>query len=208
MNFSRIRGFLISQPKPARVMLTDGDGERTELKLKGSYAKVAASIEAKGVDLIECYDSQGTLLRAMRMTTTDAQRSDAAEIPKGIEADPHALMLTHFANLLHRAYEHSTEIAFAKMVEVTAIMSERADAIEQRLERSEASNRRLQSERIDALYDQAEEAAERKVAEAEAGGSLGGLADKLAGAFLGGQQAAPVNGSSKSNGASRGKGAS
>ena len=82
MNFSRIRGFLISQPKPARVMLTDGDGERTELKLNGSYAKVAASIEAKGVDLIECYDSQGTLLRAMRMTTTDAQRSDAAEIPE------------------------------------------------------------------------------------------------------------------------------
>jgi hypothetical protein len=204
MNFSRIRGFLLQQPKPARVMISSSDEDPTELKMGGSYAKLAKTIEAKNVDLIECFDANGIMLRALRLTSVEAQRSDAADIPKGIEADPQALMLTHFANLLHRAYEHSTEVAFARMVEVTAIMSERSESIEMRLERTEAQNRRLQQDQIESLYEQAEAEAERKAAESE----NGGLVDKLAGAFFSGQTAgAPANGAGKVNGAAR-KGAS
>lgn len=195
MNAARIRGFLLQLPKPSRVMITAGDAEPAELKLGRSYAKVAETIEAKGVDLIECFDSQGTLLRAMRVSASDAQRSDAAAIPAGIEADPNALMLTHFANLIHRAYEHSTEIAFARMVDITSIMSQRSESIEARLERSETSYRRLQQQQMDDAYDRAEDEAARVVAEAEGGGFV----DKMASAFLGGQLAPKpaTNGKSK-----------
>jgi hypothetical protein len=206
MNVARIRGFLLQLPKPASVRYTVGDGDSQPLKLGRSYVKIAETIEALGVELLECFDPQGVLLRAMRITAAEAQRSDAAAIPKGIEADPQALMLTHFANLLHRAYEHSTEIAFAKMVEITGIMSERSDAIEQRLERAETLNRRLHQEQIDDAFERAEEEAERKAAEVAAGGN--GMVEQMASAFLSGKMngAAAPNGAARTNG--KGKGAS
>jgi hypothetical protein len=74
-------------------------------------------------------------------------------------SDPVALTLTHLANLIHRAYEHSTEISFNKMVEVFERMNERSENIERRLERAEAAYRREQSDRIDDLWDRAEEVA-------------------------------------------------
>jgi hypothetical protein len=191
MNVSRIRGFLLQLPKPAKVMLHTSDGEPVELKLQGrSYAKIAETIEARGVELVECFDANGVLLRAMRVATVEAQRSDAAAIPAGIEHDPQALMLTHFANLLHRAYEHSTEIAFTKIVELMDRLGDRSEAIEARLERTEANNRRLHQEQIDDAFERAEEEAARKEAEG------GGLVEQLAGAFLGGQ----ANGAAKPNG--------
>lgn len=200
---AKIRGFLLQQPKPATVRVT-ADGESQPLQVgKRSYVKIAETIEALGVDLIECLDASGVLIRAIRIKDVDGvQRSDAAAIPAGIEADPQALMLTHFANLLHRAYEHSTEVAFARMVEITGIMSERSEAIEQRLERSESAYRRLHQERLDEAYDRADEDAARTAEDAKQGAT--GLVEQLAGAFLSGQSNGAANGAAKLNGKSKG----
>lgn len=178
---NRIRGFLLQSPKPHTVRVSTNDGEPHELKPGRSYAKCADTIAALDVELIECLDDAGKLQRAMRMSSEEALRSDAATLPKGLEADPNALMLSHFADLIHRAYQHSTEIAFVKLVEVVERIGERAEAIEARLERQEASNRRLQQEAVDDAFARAEEAAEQKDA---AGGDL---LNNLAGAFLSGQ---------------------
>lgn len=188
MNHSRIRGFLLMHPKPALVRI---DGEQ-ELKPGKSFSKCAETIAALGGDLLECIDADGKVLRAVRMGSSEAQRSEAAAVPAGLEVDPQALMLTHFANLLHRAYEHSTEIAFAKMVELVERLGDRSEAIERRLERAEGEARRLAQEQISEAWDRAEEAAEKAGADSAGGGDIG---QTMLAAFLSGQaqkQAATV----------------
>lgn len=180
MNIARIRGFLLQLPKPTMVRVS-GDGEPQELRPGRSFAKLADTIAALQPELIECLDADGKVLRAARLDTAEARRSDAAEPPEALKADPHAMMLTHFANLLHRAYEHSTEVAFTRLVELTERMNDRADAIEQRLERSEAQNRRLLQEQVDDAFERAAEAAEK------AQGDEGALGQQLIGSFLSGQ---------------------
>jgi hypothetical protein len=186
MNVGKIRGFLLQLPKPHAIRIS-GDGEPQEIKAGRSYAKTAETIAALAPDLIECLDSDGKVLRAQRTDTVDAQRSAAAAIPTGLEADPQALMLTHFANLLHRAYEHSTEIAFVRLVEITERMGDRAEAIEKRLERTEANNRQLLQQQVDDAFDRAAEVAEQAVKD----GTGGDLLQNMAGAFLQGQVMQP-----------------
>lgn len=188
MNAARIRSFLLQHPKPSIVRVS-GDGEPQELRPGRSYARCAETIAALGIDLIECLDSEQKLLRALRVSTSDAQRSDAAALPTGLEADPSALMLTHFANLIHRAYEHSTEVAFSKMVDLVERINDRSEAIETRLERAEAQHRRTVEDQIDDAFERARELGEK----AETGD--GDLLSQMASAFMGGAQpAAKPNG--------------
>jgi hypothetical protein len=197
---NRIRGFLLQAPKPHLVRIATNDGEPHELKPGRSYAKCADTIAALDVELIECLDDAGKLLRAMRMSSVEAMRSDAASTPKGLEADPQALMLTHFANLIHRAYEHSTEIAFSKMVELVERIGDRSESIEARLERAEAAHRRAVDDQIDDAFQRAQELAEKN----ESGS--GDLLQNLAGAFMSGQMqgAAKPAATAKPNGKGHG----
>lgn len=192
---ARIRGFLLQLPKPSRIRVTAGDGEPQEIKPGRSYAKVADSIEALGVDLIECLDVDGSVIRALRLSTVDARRSDAAEIPAGIAVDPQALMLTHFANLLHRAYEHSTEVAFTRLVELAERLSAHTESIEARLAQTEAALRRAQSDQIDDALERAQEV----VAKTE-NGEGGDMLQQMAAAFLQGKMQNGAAGKPSSNG--------
>lgn len=198
---SKVRGFLIQLPKPAAVRVT-GDGEPQTLKPGKSYAKLAESIEALGVDLVEALDREGTVLRAMRLGTVEAQRSSAADIPEGLKADPNALMLTHFANLIHRAYEHSTEVAFSKLVELQDKLNDRSENIERRLERSEADRRALLQQQVDDAFDQAAEVAARAAQEGEGGDLL----SQMGQAFLSGRMQQQPNGKGKAPNPTNGKG--
>lgn len=192
MNPSRIRGFLLQLPKPHNVRVT-GDGEPQTLKPGRSYAKLADTIAALGPDLIELLDKDGAVIRATRLEAEDAKRSDAAAVPEALKADPTALMLTHFANLVHRAYEHSTEIAFTKMVELVDKMNDRSDGIEQRLERAESRNRALLQDQVDAEFDRAEQ-----VAAGAATGDEGDLGQQLVGSFLSGAMNGKIPAGAKS----------
>lgn len=198
MSVSRIRGFLLQQPKPTLVRVSN-DGEPQDIKPGKSYAKCAETISALRPELVECIGADGKILRAMRMDSPEATRSDAATIPAGLQADPNALMLTHFANLLHRAYEHSTEIAFTKMVEFVERMGDRSESIEQRLERSEAANRRLVNDQIDDAFERAAEVAEA----AKTADASGDLLQQMTGAFLSGQMQ-PKAGKATANGKGQG----
>lgn len=191
-----IRGYLMAHPKPATVRVTNADGEVKDIKRGStSWQKLADTVAALGPELIECLDEGGEIIRAVR-PERELQRSQAADIPKGLEADPSALLLTHFANLIHRAYEHSVEIAFNKLVDLTDRLNERSEGIERRLERSEATGRQLQQERIDDLLDRAQDAAANAVADG-GDGQQAMLASMLQ-SFLGGamQRKGVPNGSS------------
>jgi len=99
--------------------------------------------------------------------------------------------MAHFANLIHRAYEHATDVAFGKMVELVERMDGRSQAIEERLERAEAGMRREQRERIDDMWDRVAEAAER----AESGDAKEQILTTLAQSVI-----AKSNGAARSNG--------
>lgn len=193
MNARQIRMFLLKHPKPATVRVS-GDCETQELKPARNAARCAETIEALGVDLIECLDAKGGIIRATRLSEEESRRSDAATLPAGLAADPESLRLAHFADLVHRAYEHSTEIAFTKMVEVFDIMANRSESIEARLERAEARARRLENEQVDDAFERAEEIAEAKEAAAAGGNDLG---SQLLGSFLGGRANGAANGAPK-----------
>lgn len=203
MSVSKIRGFLLQQPKPAALRVTGSDGEPQEMKLGRSFAKTAESIIAIGCDLVEALDAGGAVLRAMRLSSADARRSDAASVPDVIAQDPQAAMLSHFANLIHRAYEHSTEIAFSKVVELADRLGSHIEAIEQRLERAEGQVRRANADLLDEAFARAEEQAEKN--------GEPGFADQMAQAFFSGQlnkrapAAAAAAASSKPNGHANGK---
>lgn len=189
------------QPKPAAVRVTI-DGESEELKPgKQSYAKWAETIEALDPDLIQALDDKGNIIRAMKLGASETVRSDAGpELPEGLKADPHALMLTHFANLLHRAYEHSTDVAFTKFAELAEIMSERTESIERRLEAAEVAKRTLEQEAVDAEYERAQEIAEKAGAEGNEG-----FMQQMAAAFLQGQIGKGAATGAPTNGAAKGK---
>ena len=196
---SRIRGFLLQLPRPTRIRLTTGDGEPQEIKPGRSAARTAESIEALGAELIECIDKDGAVLRALRLGESESHRSDAAELPKGIEADPESLRLTHFANLLHRAYEHSTEIAFTRLVELAERLSAHSESIEARLERTEAALRRERDDRLEDSFDRAREALEKQGVDGS-----DPLMQQMLGAFLQSRMV-PPNPTPKPNGKTNGK---
>lgn len=189
----QIRGFLLKAPKPDKVRMSSADGLPQEIKAGPgrSFSKMAETIAAIAPELVECLDKNDNLIRAMRMTGEESSRSDAALIPPGIQADPEALRMAHFANLIHRAYEHSTEIAFTKLIELVERMDARTESIEQRLERAEASYRRALKDQVDDAFDRADELAEQ----AEAGDAKEQILNQLVAGVVQGQ--ASANGKGK-----------
>jgi hypothetical protein len=204
MNVQQLRGWLLQLPKPALLKCLV-NGEVEELKPGKSWQKLAESIAALDPEQVQALDADGKILRAVRLDAADSRRSDAAPIAEALKADPQALMLTHFADLLHRAYEHSTETAFSKMVELVDRMNDRSQGIEERLERAEARSRRLQDEAVSDAYDRAEELA----AQAVAGGNKEELGLQMLNMFMQGRTPAAAAAAAAANGAAKpnGKGA-
>lgn len=153
-----LRKFLLSQPRPVEVRATR-DGDVQTVPRGGSWSRQAETLHALQPDLVEVLDANGGVLRAVRPMVDSEASATAPKVPDVIAQDPNAAMLSHFANLIHRSYEHSTTVAFAKMVELVERIDARSDAIEQRLERTERENRRIQQTQIDDAWDRAEELA-------------------------------------------------
>lgn len=193
----KVRSFLVSTPRPAKIVVRTEEDEVHELgPAKGgqSWSSIARSIIALGPKSIEVYNAADKVERAMRCDDEDEKPATEIAIPSALSSDPETARLTHFANLLFRAQQFSTEVAFGKMVEVFEMVSEQWTATNSRLERVETAYRRTLQ---DQLRDEYERVAEMK-AEAEAGGTQSPL-ETLAEAFAGGMaQAKATNGAAKS----------
>ena len=168
---SKVRAFLLQHPKPHFLRLANEDGVQEELKVgKQPFVRLAETIVALDPMTVECLDKDKNLVRAFRMGEADVRRSEAAEVPQILSDDPQAALLTHFSNLLHRAYEHSTEIAFGKLVELVDRIDARSDAIEQRLERTESQHRKALQQQLEDQWDRLAEEEERAKENTPAGG--------------------------------------
>lgn len=185
MSQSKIRNFLLQLPKPSSLRVVV-NGETHEVKLGRSWQKTAESLVAMGGEQIQCMDHGGAVLRAMRCDTDEYRRQDAAAIPPQLANDPHAALLSMFADRIAGAYQHSTEIAFTKLVELADRLGGHIEGIEQRLARTEARLARAHDDLLQDAFERAEELAEK--------GGENGLGDQIANAFFSGQlqQRAPV----------------
>ena len=191
-----IRSFLVQTPRPHRIVVKTEDDDVHEVdgsavgKGGATWANVARSIEALSPKLIEVYDAEGKFLRAKRgEDETPAQQSASLGLA-AIQTDPETARLTHFANLLFRATEFSTTLAFTKMVELFQLQAERSSALEARLERAEETYRKAIQQRIDEAFDAAEE--QREQAEAIRQAAEAGQQDtamQLLSSFMGGANA-------------------
>jgi len=183
-----LRSFLLAMPKPHTVRVSNGETS-DEIKIgKQKFVRVAETILAMGAESIELLDKDGSIIRAKRLDDTESRRSDAAAVPEVIATDPSAAMLTHFANLIHRAYEHATEVSFVKLVELVDRIDARSDSIEARLERTEGKLQAALRDQLDMEYERAQELAEKaKEGDQDA-------LSTMAQAFLQGQMHQPPNG--------------
>lgn len=193
-----IRGFLLQKPPPHTIQVTTAaDDEPTVLTAGNrSRAKLAASILALRPELIQCFDAQGTLLRATRFTDEpDPAKAPAAPpVAAAVTTDPETARYIHTASLIANAYRHATEIAFGKMVDLVNAMNERSASIEQRLERTEAQYRREQADRIEDAWDRVEEEAKRAQEPDAKTELLGTMVNGLVQQKMNGNGAAKANG--------------
>lgn len=184
-----IRAFLIRQPHPAAIRLTlRGDVTQTMRPSRGqSWARIAESVYEMSPELIECLDAEDVLLRAIRPQQS-AELAEAPEPPPAISSDPETARITHFANLIHRAYEHSTVVAFAKMAEIVERMVESNEATQQRLAAIEARYHRQVQANIDDQFAEAHALLEHAQAASEEGDGQNVDLGQFLSAFAGGAQ--------------------
>lgn len=195
MSVKEIRTFLVGQPRPSRIVLTLPDETTQEMgpPVNGrSWQQIAESIGAQNVQLIQLFDSNGQLLRARNLQEELLRKAEFAETLGVPGADTETARLTHFANLLYRATEFSTKLAFEKMVELFGLMNERSVALETRLERAETQYRKAMQDRLDDAFETAEDM------QAQAAADSSDPATQLVKAFTGGAAAAQTqNGARK-----------
>lgn len=193
----RIRSFLVATPRPTKIIVHCADGEVQELgpaKAGTTWAGIARSIMALKPETIQAFVGE----RLERAIDCDDETEKSVNVtpPSVLTSDPETARLTHFANLLHRAYEHSTNVAFERMADMFQMQTERAVAIEARLERAEQRylselRGQLDDER-ERLDEEREEAAKQLAAEAA------NPVNQLLGAFTSGVQQGSAE---KTNGA-------
>ena len=198
MDAKALRTFLVSRPQPSKILVKCADDASHELAPAGpgrTWASIAQTIESLDPEAIALYDAEGKLIRATNFHA-EAERKEVFADSLGVPgADNETARLTHFANLLYRATEFSTKLAFEKMVELFGMMNERSASIEARLEKAEAQYRKAMQDRLDDAFEQAE--ALQQQAEAEANDPVVGMVKQFAGGLAAGQASAPTNGARK-----------
>lgn len=200
-----IRRFLMRQPRADMARLTVR-GVATEMKIArgASLAKVGESIAAVAPEVLELFDKDGTLLRAIRPDQEGESTTEQPKPPKGLESDPETMRFTHVASLLAKAYEHATNVAFQKVVDLTERLEQHSEAMESRLERVESLYRKSLYDQLRSLQDEALdviEEHEQKLGEVDPD-DPDGMVKQMFSAFMQGRaQRAQQGGRGKPNGA-------
>lgn len=167
-----LRIWCMKRPRPDALHLSFDDGEEKTIPRQEaqSWVEMAQSVSALEPLLIEALAKDGSVLRAIKTEDVSAEPRvrDNARVPAppALHADPETARICYTADLLHRAYQHSTDVAFEKvcsaydaafsrLVEIVEKVNERSDVIERRLERAETAYRNEVQDRIDEALDAA-----------------------------------------------------
>lgn len=199
LDVNALRSFLVQAPRPAKILVTSGDGEQKEiLPPKGvggiTWASLARSIETLDPDKLELFDSDDKLIRAQRFdATTRGEGATTAALPEILARDAESARLALFAQLIAQAHRFAVDTAFSKLVELFERLDRRQELVEQRLERTERAYRQAMQEKIeDALEDAAEA---QETAQQQQNDPITGLVQSFVGGVA--QGAAAQNGKGK-----------
>lgn len=182
MNTKAIRSWLIKTPRPiaVRVKPVDGEARMVDVTTSGTWQAIAESIEALDPELLEAVDASGKVLRVVKPLDEDDQGDEDAHVPELVSSDAETQRLVVFGQLLAGAYKHSTDVAFARMVDLFEACNRRSET----LERSLDSMTKLLNRAVREQYD----AASSALAQVPEEGGLGALIS----GFLQGQAKAEV----------------
>lgn len=168
------RNFAMRKPRPALLRVVRPDGEVTDIAIAEvpDFARLGETIDALTPIRLEAFGDEG-LLRAWKHP---GAAKGAPTAPEVLLNDPETARFTHIANLIHRAYEHSTDVAFDRLV----------DMFERQMDLNSRSMSRLEA--LENAYFQALQAnamlAAGGGADSEGGDSDPPDADDLVGAFI------------------------
>lgn len=111
------RNFAMRKPRPSLLRVVRPDGEITDVQIAAvtDFARLGETIDALTPTRLEAFDDEESLLRAWKHPGVGKV---GPTVPEALVSDPETARLTHFANLLHRAYEHSTDVAFDRLVDM------------------------------------------------------------------------------------------
>lgn len=124
MDARAIRGWLLTQPRPASVKVTIGQDSRV-VACSGPWARVADTIAALEADTLEALDAQGNLLRAAR-ADAEAEDNTTASLATDAETRRFEIFTSHVA----AAYQFANETAFARLADLFDAMVRRSESQE------------------------------------------------------------------------------
>jgi hypothetical protein len=155
MTVNEVRGWLLHQPRASTIRVVTCDDQHHEVSVKSgtSWMAIAESILALDPALIQAYDANGAILRAVRPqegTQIDgAERRSASPLVLPSNVDPQSAMLIHFADLLASAYRHSTDVAFERLTNLFEAVNRRSEALEASLETTHQLLRKAYREQME-----------------------------------------------------------
>ena len=159
-----LRKWAMKKPQPKKLLVTtvNGDERSVLIPVKPRWRDVAETVVELEPAQVQAITEAGDVIRVHNVGEVRAVRRERdnsqMEVPKELHDDPETARMTHFANIIHRAYEHSTDIAFDKLLELVERMDRRQDAMEDRVARTEAA---YQAEMMARIEDMRTAAAEQ-----------------------------------------------
>lgn len=152
-----LRTFLMRHPRPTKIMVGTADGDReVAVAPDATWSHVAEAVEILSPTTIQCIGSKGEVLRAIRADELDIEEREAADAPSpymarmaiGMPKDADSARLLMFAQLLSDAYRHTTDVAFARMVDLFTAVNKRHESTEKSLELMHKLLRKLTEEKV------------------------------------------------------------
>jgi hypothetical protein len=125
------------------------------------WQELATSVAALAPELIEALDSSGTILRLVQPQAALEEDCEAEPTRTAVVAskDPTTANMHAIAEIIAGAYRHSTEIAFARMVDLFEAVNRRSESLERSLDLTHNMLRKAYESHAEAVMDAAADAA-------------------------------------------------
>lgn len=134
------RNFCMRAPRPAFIrVLANDETQEIEIAEDQNWARLGETLEALDPDRLELYNAEGTIIRAEKRR--DPKGASSVSVPEVLHKDPETARMVLFANLIHRAYEHSTNVAFNRLLDIVSILSEQQSKAIERTNQAEQDYR-------------------------------------------------------------------
>lgn len=181
---SKIKAWCMQQPRPHVVRVTGIDGQLNDVQCTGAtWPKIAETICALQPELMQAMTPDNKLIRAARPNDASDDWQDDDSDPAGprvpslnnipiTAADPETQRFALVAQLIARAYEHSTTVAFERLAGICEALMQRSESVERARDQIHRAQIKQLEEQIKSMGGEPE--------------SQEGLLMQMASAFLGG----------------------